>query len=94
MQTNSQNSTTSSANEYQLAAETTDENNTQSDRILFSHDVQPKQKHHYLSNKYKINDGSDENGGISYIQGIKTKEETKKKLQVLPHLLVSIFFQF
>ncbi|CAF0846206.1 unnamed protein product [Rotaria sordida] len=84
---NSQNSTTS-LNECQLATETTDENHTQSSRIRFSHDIEPEQKHHYLSNKYSIDDGSDKNGGISYIQGVKTKDEIKKKMQVLPHLLI------
>ncbi|CAF0943461.1 unnamed protein product [Rotaria sp. Silwood1] len=84
---NSQNSPASS-NEYQLATQTIDENPTRSSRIQFSHDVEPEQKHHYLSNKYSIADGSDKTGGISYIQGIKTKEEMKKKVQVLPHLLI------
>jgi len=91
-QVNSQNSTTS-LNEYKLATETTDENITQFNRISFSHDVQPEQKHHYLSNKYNIDGGSDENGGISYIQGVKTEEEKEKRLQVLPHLLVSLFIK-
>ena len=70
--------------------ETTDEKNTQSSRILFSHDVHPGQKHHYLSNKYNIDDGSDKNSGISCIQGRKTEEEIKKKMKVLPQLQVNI----
>ncbi len=86
----SQNSTASS-NECQLATETTDENNTQFSRICFSHDVQPEQKHHYLSNKYNTETGSDGNSGISYIQGVKTKEEKEKRTPILPHLRVSVF---
>lgn len=93
---------------------------------MFAHDVEPEQKHHYLTNKYstsgesaetkdesddiggnldeasdkkkkrkkKKTDGisgrSDETGGISYVQGEKTKE--KKQEQALPCLRVSILF--
>jgi hypothetical protein len=88
----SQNSNASSA-DYRLATETTDEIEPPSNRIIFSPDVHPEQKHHYLTNKYNIDDESNENGGISFIQGFKTQEEIKKKLQILPHLLVNIFFR-
>jgi hypothetical protein len=98
-QIDSQNSTVSS-NEYPIATQPTDENVIQSGRIFFSHDVHPEQKDHYLSNKYRINDGSERkngnkksNGGVSCIQGLKTKEEIKKKLQVLPHIQVSVFIK-
>jgi hypothetical protein len=89
----SQNSNASSA-DYRLATETTDEIEPPSNRIIFSPDVHPEQKHHYLTNKYNIDDESNENSGISFIQGFKTQEEIKKKLQILPHLLVNIFFGF
>jgi hypothetical protein len=43
-----------------------------------------------LTNKYNIDDASNDNGGISFIQGLKTKEQIKKKIQILPHILVRI----
>jgi hypothetical protein len=87
-QTNSETSTPL-LNEYPLATQTNDESDTQSDRILFSHDVHPNQKDHYLTNQYRIDGESVGRGGISLIQGIKTQEKLKKKTQVLPFIRVS-----
>jgi hypothetical protein len=45
-----------------------------------------------LTNKFKITDGSTTQkfkGGISFIQGFKTKEEIEKKVQVLPYIQVT-----
>jgi len=92
-QIDSQNPTTSS-NEYQIATQSIDENNTQTSRIIFSHDVHLEQKHQYSTNTYKLTGesyGTKKNNGTSCIQGVKTKEEMENRVQVLPHLQVSVF---
>ncbi len=87
-------SSNASSTDCPIATETTDVMESLPDRITFSSDVHPEQKHNYLTNKYNTDNGSDEHGGISLIQGFKTKDQMKRRIQVLPHILVRIYFDF
>ena len=83
----SQNSTASS-NEYQVATQTNDEMNNESERIKFSHDVHPEERNRYLTDRFKVTGESTKKNGLCCLQGLKIQEEIDKKRQVLPHLLV------